>query len=270
MYEKMLFGRKVLYFRHAPPFTDLDDVSGRDTRPPFEGAPGYQCSVYYYWWAFLRLSKSYRECCEQKGEGDLAPLYRFFGDVRDDDFMHWWRFGGHTPRRYSGRKLFANGSRDPIIAVGDPKAAEPKGEHILLRIPISDDLTRLTAEFKQLMRPIVESRMRQHGSQKHKAWFEVTSDNPNLKSLHNILVAQQTLEANPDLKRYDLALRLGIAQKIRGERGDVNHEIAVYSALARLLKKARLLIRNTEVGRFPDFTDYEAIGKTSELPEALR
>lgn len=270
MYEKMLFGRKILYFRHAPPFTKLDDVSGRDTRPPYEDAPGYQCSVYYYWWAFLRLSQPYRECCERKGEGELSRLYRFFGDVRDDDFMHWWRFGGHNPRRYSGRRLFSNGAREPIIAVGDPKAHEPEGERILLSIPVTDDLTRLTAEFKQLMKPIVESRMQQNGSQKHRAWFEVTSDSPNLKSLHKVLVALQAVEDNPHLKRYDLAELLGITEKITGERGDADHEAAVYSTLARLLKKGRLLIKNTEIGRFPDFTDYEGSGRTPELPDALR
>lgn len=91
MYEKMLKGRKILYFRHAPPFTNLDDISARDTQPPFEEAPGYQCSVFYYWWAFLRESKAYKECCDQNGAGPLADLYSYFGDVRDPDFMRWWR-----------------------------------------------------------------------------------------------------------------------------------------------------------------------------------
>ena len=270
MYEKMLYGRKILYFRHAPPFTGLDDVSGRDTRPPYEGAPGYQCSIYYYWWAFLRLSQPYRKCCERNGEGELSRLYSFFGDVRDDDFMRWWRFGGHKPRRHSGRRLFANGSRDPIVAVGDPKARELEGDHLVLRVPVTDDLTRLTAEFKQLMRPIVEGRIQERGLQKHEALFEVTSDSPNLKSLHNILVAHQTKEANPDIKRYELAERLGIAQKIKGQRGDVNHDIAVYSALSRPLRKAHLLIKNAEIGRFPDFTDYESKCELPNLPRALR
>lgn len=40
MYEKMLYRRRILYFRYAPPVTALDDTSTRDTQPPFEGAPG--------------------------------------------------------------------------------------------------------------------------------------------------------------------------------------------------------------------------------------
>ena len=67
----------------------------------------------------------------------------------------------------------------------------------------------------------------------------------------------------------ELAERLGIAAQIDGERGDAAHESAVYTALSRLLKKAEVLIRNAEHGRFPDHTDYEKSGKTRELPSAL-
>ena len=275
MYEKMLYGRKILYFRHAPPFTNLDDTSARDTQPPFEGAPGYQCSVYYYWWAFLRESKAYKECCDRNGEGPLADLYAYFGDVRDADFMRWWRFGGHKrgvdKRAYSGRRLFSEGVRQPIKVLRTPDdMTADRGEVVTLSIPITNDLSRMTAEFQQLMRPIVEQRIRESGEPTSRALFEVTSSNPSLKALHKVLVAWQAKEANPELKRYDLAKLLGIADAIEGERGDAAHESAVYTTLSRLLKKAEVLIRNVERGRFPDHTDYDKSGKRSELPRALQ
>lgn len=275
MYEKMLHGRKILYFRHAPPFTGLDDTSARDTQPPFDGAPGYQCSVFYYWWAFLRESKAYKECCERDGEGPLAGLYAYFGDVRDSDFMRWWRFGGHKrggdQRTYTGRRLFSEGIRQPIRLVRSPNdIGADKDESVTLSIPITNDLSRMTAEFQQLMRPIVEDRVRQYGEPISKALFEVTSPNPSLKALHKVLVAWQTKEANPDLKKYALAEKLGIAASIDGERGDSDHEAAVYSTLSRLLKKAEVLIRNVERGRFPDHTDYDKTGKSWEFPRALQ
>ena len=46
--------------------------------------------------------------------------------------------------------------------------------------------------------------------------------------------------------------------------------MAVSVELKRRLDKAKLLIRNVERGRFPDFTDYETTGKLVELPRALR
>jgi len=231
--------------------------------------------VFYYWWAFLKLSTAYRQCCENGGEGQLSDLYSYFGDVRGDDFMKWWRFGGHArgngKRSYSGRSLFCEPVRPPIKALRNPNDHGGQNtDHILLSVPVTNDLKRLTAEFEQLMRPIVADRIREYGEPESRPLFEVTSPNPSLKSLHKILMAWQTKEQHPELKRYDLAKRLGIPARIDGERGDADHDSAVYTTLSRLLKKGEVLIRNVERGRFPDHTDYEKSGQSPELPRALR
>ncbi|MFD1766672.1 hypothetical protein ACFSAG_07430 [Sphingorhabdus buctiana] len=275
MYEKMLYGRRVLYFRYAPPVTNLDDTSARDTQPPYPNAPGYMWSVYYYWWAFLRLSERYKQCCDNAGEGELADLYTYFGDVRSDDFMRWWTKGGHTResklRMHTGRRLFSQGVRYPIREINDPMLDKELGaDRIVLSIPIGTDLKRMTAEFQQLMRPIVEDRIRAFGEKKGEALFEVTSKNPSLKSLYKSLTAWEAKQNFPNLKQYELAKKLGITAAFSGDEGDVNHKIAVSTELKRRLDKAKLLIRNVERGRFPDFTDYEKPGKLVELPRALR
>lgn len=268
MYEKMLHGRRILYFRYAPPVTNLDDTSLRDTQQPFKGAPGYMWSVYYYWWAFLKLSKRYKECCENTGAGELADLYTYFGDVRGDDFMRWWTKGGHPQgsknRIHTGRKIFSHGLRFPIREISDPLLDKEQGaDRVVLSIPVGADLSKLTAEFQRLMRPIVEEHIRTHGETRGEALFEVVSKNPSLKSLHKILTARQTEVAYPELSRLKLAEKLGITDKVEGD-------VAAYNALTRLLKKAEVLIRNVERGRFPDFTDYEKSKQTPVLPRALR
>lgn len=275
MYEKMLYGRRVLYFRYAPPVTNLDDTSARDTQPPYPDAPGYMWSVYYYWWAFLRLSERYNDCCESGGKGELADLYTYFGDVRGDDFMQWWTKGGHPResklRKHSGRRLFAQGFRYPIREINDPMLDKELGtDRIVLSIPVGTDLKRMTAEFQQLMRPIVKQRIEGRGEQKGEALFEVTSKNPSLKSLHKSLQAYEAKQKSPNLKPYALAKKIGITETITGDEDDVNHKIAVTTELKRRLDKAKLLIRNVERGRFPDFTDYEKPGKLAEPPRALR
>lgn len=275
MYEKMLYGRRVLYFRYAPPVTNLDDTSARDTQLPYPYAPGYKWSVYYYWWAFLRLSERYKDCCESGGEGELADLYAYFGDVRGDNFMRWWTKGGHTRESelgmHTGRHLFSQGVRYPIREINDPMLdKELETDRIVLSIPVGTDLKRMTAEFQQLMRPIVKHRIRERGEQKGEALFEVTSKNPSLKSLHKILEAYEAKQQFPDLKQYDLAKKIGIPETITGDEDDVNHKIAVTTELRRRLDKAKLLIRNVERGRFPDFTDYEKRGELAEPPRALR
>lgn len=275
MYEKMLYGRRILYFRYAPPVTNLDDTSARDTQPPYENAPGYMWSVYYYWWAFLRLSTAYKECCESGGDGALRDLYTYFGDVRGDDFMLWWTKGGHSReshlRKYSGRRLFSHAVRYPIREVNDPMLKKELGAtRVVLSIPVGTDLKQITAEFQQLMRPIVEDRIREHGELKGDALFEVTSKNPSLKSLHKSLTAWECKQNFPHLKQYELAKKLGITATVAGDEDDVNHKIAVATELKRRIAKAKLLIRNVERGRFPDFTDYEETGKSAELPRGLR
>lgn len=274
MYEKMLFGRKIMYFRYAPPLTELDDAGRRDTVAPFDGAPGHQRSVYFYWWAFLRESAAYRSCCEHGGDGPLASLYSYFGDVRPDDFMSWWRFGGHEAdkqgKRYSGRSLFCEPVRPPIKALRLPiDQSALDDSRVLLSVPISNDLARMTAEFQQLMRPIVAERLQESGAPRDGSLFPVTSPNPSLKSLHRILTAWQAKQRHTG-KQYALAEALGITAKLAGEKGDPDHERSVYTTLAKLLKKAEVLIRNVERGRFPDHTDYDRTGKTPELPRALQ
>jgi len=58
---------------------------------PFAEAKSWQCSVYYFWWRFLREHQGYRDCCEKGGEGAYADLYRDFGDIRGNDFRSWWK-----------------------------------------------------------------------------------------------------------------------------------------------------------------------------------
>ena len=106
MYRKALVGGEFLYFVHAPPQTDLDTKpeARRPTAPnPSDGK--LRASVYFYWWAFLRLNEEYIDCCKRGGTGKMAKLYRDFGDIRDgtrkstdpksragqvDEFREWW------------------------------------------------------------------------------------------------------------------------------------------------------------------------------------
>ncbi len=275
MYEKMLHGRRILHFRFAPPVTNLDDTSTRDTQPPFDGAPGYMWSVYYYWWAFLRLSKPYKECCENGCAGELSDLYTYFGDVRDDDFMHWWKSGGHPQgsknRIHSGRKIFSHGIRFPIREIHDPLLdKEGEDNRVVLSVPVGTDLSQMTAEFQQLMRPLVEARRRDCDERMREALFEVTSKNPTLRSLHKIYTALETKQRRSDLTPYQLAKELGITAKLSGDENDQDHKMAALTELNRLLKKAEVLVRNVERGRFPDHTDYKKKGKEPEPPRALR
>jgi hypothetical protein len=63
--------------------------------PPYKDAPGYKCSVYYYWWRYLQLSTDYRTTCEQGGIGACSDLYDDFGNIYDMSFTDWWEQRWH-------------------------------------------------------------------------------------------------------------------------------------------------------------------------------
>jgi hypothetical protein len=268
MYEKVLEERKIMFFRHCPPIANLDDVSFDRPQAPFRSAAGYQCSVFYYWWAFLRENAAYRACCDELGQGPLQDLYSFFGDVRGDDFVEWWSFGanGRGGDSYAGRDLFCESVLDPIT-IGPVR--EGDASHVQLSVPVIPDLKRLTAEFQRVMRLVVEERAQPDPSQDDGPLFAVAGRNPSLNSLHKMLSAFRARAANPGLSNYDLAEELGITENVKGTRGSYQHDNVVYTTIGRLLKKADVLVQNVQYGRFPDHTDYAAIGKVPELPRGL-
>lgn len=57
-----------------------------------------QASLYFWWMAFLRCSKDYWWCCQQKGrcqDPRLVKVWEDFGDVFEYDcFVHWWQKNG--------------------------------------------------------------------------------------------------------------------------------------------------------------------------------
>ncbi len=78
-------------FIYAPPrFEELNPHLLWDVKPPYPNAFGWQCSVYYYWYEYLRRHEGYRETCLNDGTGSCADEYVTFGNVHDLNFAEWW------------------------------------------------------------------------------------------------------------------------------------------------------------------------------------
>ena len=95
--QRYKVGKK--FFIYAPPFkgrrskTTGEFISRRLQRitPPFRDAEAWQCSVYYFWWEFLRRHEGYQDCCIRGGKGQCKKLYADFGNIHEhDDFWKWW------------------------------------------------------------------------------------------------------------------------------------------------------------------------------------
>ena len=172
MYRKALVGGKFLYFVHAPPLTELDKKpeKKRPKSPDPSGPPLY-ASVYYYWWAFLRLNGDYIACCERGGKGNMASVYRHFGDIRDghrkstdlskpkgqvDEFREWWI--------ERGAKLFAEPQTKENIRIvtGVPTKKDTDGR-VLFSVPLAGNVGVTIHALGGVIRRMLPEFQKKHG-----------------------------------------------------------------------------------------------------------
>lgn len=252
MLGKMLFSGETLYFRNAPPLTDLDEISDDDLpNRPYPKAAKHERSVYFYWWAFLRENQAYLACCEAGGEGPMSELYADFGDVRGDSFMDWWRSGK--------RLLFCEPEEAKIVSYLSPPTAPIGDDRVLVSIPVTGDLERTMAELRKMMKRAFdhERRQRAQGSARGDAYSRAKYPvfaKPVLTALHERLIVYRARQKNPDASLYDIGVEAGLAGRMSGGKDDADHRNRVRAAVGRAIAEAKALIHNVGEGRFPDTT----------------
>lgn len=82
--------RSAPTFKHAAPQFNYTKSAHKGPTPPYRGAPAWKCSVYYYWWLYLRHNQDYRKTCANRGVGSCAKLFRDFGNIYGQTFRAWW------------------------------------------------------------------------------------------------------------------------------------------------------------------------------------
>jgi hypothetical protein len=236
--RKRLFNNQVLYFQHAPPFTNLDAVSdSKRLKPPFTGAPAYMCSMYYYWWAFLRENDDYRACCEGGGVGPMAKLFADFGDVRDENFMEWWI--------ERGRMLFCEPLEERVIFYPSAPLDHDDEGRVLVSIPLSGDLDRVLGEIRA---KLGERRDPQAGASR--ARYAILTS-ARLQSLDRQLKIYQLRDRYQSMTKIQIAYEVGILSEsaVTFDPNSVTAQVSGYYA------DARKLVKNIGKGRFPDYSD---------------
>lgn len=263
MYRKALVNGEFLYFVHAPPQTEFDtNPEAKRPQPPDPKAPKLYASVYYYWWAFLRLNGDYIECCERGGKGKMAKLYESFGDIRDgrrkstdpnakpgevDEFREWWI--------ERGAKLFAEPETKELIRVlsSFPKVHD-NASRALLSIPLAGNVDVTLHAIGAILRPMFRQFQRENGHYS-RAMFK-PEDNYRLSVLYETLKIANAEIANrkkvrPD-KQYVLVDDANIPVQLKDENDDIT--VIKGKIVSTALKRANCLIANVGEGRFPDFS----------------
>lgn len=174
----------------------------------------------------------------------MAALYRDFGDVRDDDFMKWWRNGG--------RLLFCEPPQEQIEVLLSPPKAHDNDRRVLISLPLLGDVDRTLAELRHLLKPALhDARRRFDGSSG--ARYPVAS-RAVTTALHQRWQVWQAYRLHPNALKADLADLAGLAAGGQGPSDDRLVRNLKSAKASRYLDDAKALIHNVGEGRFPDFT----------------
>lgn len=241
---KRLFNNDYLYFQHAPPYTNLDKISPeRMVKPPFSGAPKFMCSVYYYWWAFLRESDEYIACCASGGAGPLSKLYDDFGDVRGDNFMAWWSGGG--------RLLFAEPGSVIEFLPHLPERHDDKNR-VLVSIDLATDIDRIVSELRDRLHDARAVRSANSPNSGSGARYQVVGL-PRLSALEWQLRVYRLRGRYDQTTKVQIAREIGLLSEhqtdIKARANSISAQVSEYYS------NAKRLMANITKGRFPDYSD---------------
>lgn len=255
MYQKHLRDQKPVYFRYAPPLAVRSDDDDKLPNPPFADAKPWQCSVYYYWWLFMRechKDMNYRfhnfDKFDEEEATPSSPVDKAFGDVSEIGFLKWWIM--------TGRHLFAEPIGQGVRALGwgeldnginreGGRGFSLSDRNIYLAIPVHQDFEKSIDEVKAFLK---QAKARAPAMTYDAPLFPVFTK-PVLTSLEKIYQAWTLRNSHPDTSLADIAVRAGLAAN--SDNSDTATKAANASAASRALSQASYVIKWVERGVFP-------------------
>lgn len=218
-----------------------------------------QRSPFYWWWAYLRRNTDYLKCCEKNGAGKLAPLYKEFGDVREDDFKKWWSEGN------KGAYLFGE-KRSALV----PKELNDKSEWeddwdsenvLVIALPLSMGKRELQSRFAKILKKRHKAKRGRVAKRldKSTARFPLNR-NYTIESLQKALDVYdcytKLVELNGKAKLWEVGVELRLVRTAIPSANDLKQDTAVKrnvmaATVKRYLKQAESIIVNTSLGIFP-------------------
>lgn len=149
---------------------------GTKNRPKPESA--WKCSVYYWWWEYLRRNADYQSASKSTDKGEFAALFEDFG-VLGDDFQAWWR--DH------GVHLFAEPPAEDSVKVLGQGEIVPNGT-LTITFPLNLPKKHLEKRFKELL-------MKEHQGKRGRQMAKLSQ-------------ARYRFKGQPNLHAIELGLRV--------------------------------------------------------------
>jgi len=275
MYQKRLRNTDDVYFRYAPPQA-FHNQRGLEKlpNPPFAGAEPWQCSVYYYWFLFMREfqlnTTDYDWEMIEYSETAELHVRRAFGDVTGIGFLEWWVLRGRhlfcEPPYQGVRALefheiesgIETRSGKPYTVFSDP--------NIYLQIPVHQDFEKSIEEVRKFLR---QAKAAQQNSPRRK--YDVTAlfpvfTKPVLTALEKAYRVWSIRRENADLPLAEIAVRAGLSA--RTDNKDTATRSANASLASRALKQSTLIIEWAGKGVFP-VTASAQVKKAGEFEDII-
>lgn len=239
-------------FPYAPPHYPGAPYRVRLPQPPYDGAEEWKCSVYYYWWEYLRRHEGYRATCVAGGQGEHAELYRWFGNVHEGDFHDWW---------WSHYHLFTFMSEAQNIVLSKKFHLESEG--VFLHVGYARSKSEMIASAREQIMRIPQ---REINDELRKSIRFKPAARPVLKSLHQHLMAWDARLEHPnaqdadicDLAGLDVSLPYSVdeiaslqADGLKVADLEKANRRAKQIAVQRHLRIAKQYIDNVVLGEFP-------------------
>lgn len=234
--------KELLYFRHAPPILArlvyLTDYPDKHPKLPYKGAKGWHCSVYYFWWAFLKENADFRSG-RYRGtntpEGRVAEDFREVGTM---NFPNWWLS--------FGRYLFAEPKGEGIRLEVPPVDPDALRGRVLLSVPFNGDLDRTLSEIRNLLSATFKSQGLTVAPSR--AAYPVSLTTP-LHALYRRYQVWCARRDHPEKTLHEIGLIAGLIPSGPLESFDVRRSFT--ATVSRYFKEASCIVEHVGRGLFP-------------------
>ena len=221
-------------------------------------------SPYYWWWAFLRLSKDYWWVCQRHGAvGDsrLKGMYRDFGNVYEFTFEEWWGA--------KGKRLFSEELALPQVrklSAHNLELTRPVGQHLLLEIPLNMTEKSIISQVRKQLRNHPDREVERISTAKRKlakligirqdviesayaVWMlhHESRDNRVVEKIGQAHGTKSLYQIGKELRLVRTCMPASTDNAIRAAKRINGMKVAV----SRMLARANNLIENAAIGVFP-------------------